>query len=910
MRTRYSGDVTSGALWPVLAVTIAMLAPAYPAPATECTLYVRAGFAPPPGHAADGAAPLSAFDSIAVAARNLRNPGDVICVGPGAYIEGNITPARSGVPMFPIEFRADPSGASTGDLPGAVVIMPPPGLPAGSQPTAGFRLLGQRDVIIDGFEIEGFFDAAIQVRSGVAGEQASNVTIRNNAVRLSSKAGIDLSGEGLFMVEGNHVIGNGSTGVSVQHCPTEADGRELSPRCRGTSTEPLTPVISNNRIGINGAHGILLQDVEGALVQNNVVYSNGATGITARAAVDSVVLNNLVYANREEGVAIGVVGPASPDAAIANNTLYANGAWGIAIGNATASSPGALVIQNILGHNGGGFKGIGVLNENALAIRSTCGYVAGFNVVEDDYGPKTPWNVYDVRADPKLVAPLGADGVLGGYIGSSGIIDGSDDDDFHLRQRRGNADLSPAVDAGATTVALFGLTGSTAPDGAPDTGIVDAGFHYDASPTQVVTLAAPFMPLYVRAGGHDENKGKHPYDAFRTIGAAARRARAGVTVVVGPGVYQECDIGPPPDQGVAAFVADARGAATEERPGPVLVDAGCCRTKYAGDDCIAGQTGFNLPNACRVRIDGFSIRGATDDGIQVQSGSHWAEIRNNIAFSNTKRGIQVVNANDVSIVNNLAYANGGGIQIGGACRRASCDGAGAQRALIEHNTCYANSFDALLIGAGAGASTYATVHYNILHAGNGETGRQGKNALQLGSNTTSASHIEGYDAAFNVVVGGRYGGGTPRAVTDRVDDPLFVDPSGYDGVLGGDGFEDDSFQLQQRAAGDPLQSPAVDFSDVTALASGLSDRTTRSDGGPDVGLVDLGFHYPPGWQRAPRWGDCNGDGRATIDELVRAVGLALGGGDVASCPALDANGDGRISIDELVRAVRTAVQGR
>jgi hypothetical protein len=54
-------------------------------------------------------------------------------------------------------------------------------------------------------------------------------------------------------------------------------------------------------------------------------------------------------------------------------------------------------------------------------------------------------------------------------------------------------------------------------------------------------------------------------------------------------------------------------------------------------------------------------------------------------------------------------------------------------------------------------------------------------------------------------------------------------------------------------------------------------------------------------------GDCNGDGKVTVDELVRAVSGALGTG--TACSADDLDGDGTISITELVAAVNAALNG-
>ena len=59
----------------------------------------------------------------------------------------------------------------------------------------------------------------------------------------------------------------------------------------------------------------------------------------------------------------------------------------------------------------------------------------------------------------------------------------------------------------------------------------------------------------------------------------------------------------------------------------------------------------------------------------------------------------------------------------------------------------------------------------------------------------------------------------------------------------------------------------------------------------------------------PCRGDCNSDGAVTIDELVRAVSIALGSGPLDGCGAADADHNGQVSIDELVAAVLNALQG-
>ncbi len=52
------------------------------------------------------------------------------------------------------------------------------------------------------------------------------------------------------------------------------------------------------------------------------------------------------------------------------------------------------------------------------------------------------------------------------------------------------------------------------------------------------------------------------------------------------------------------------------------------------------------------------------------------------------------------------------------------------------------------------------------------------------------------------------------------------------------------FYLSHEAAGELFTSSCVDAGSATAAALGLSGRTTRTDGEPDGGTVDMGYHYP------------------------------------------------------------------
>ena len=57
------------------------------------------------------------------------------------------------------------------------------------------------------------------------------------------------------------------------------------------------------------------------------------------------------------------------------------------------------------------------------------------------------------------------------------------------------------------------------------------------------------------------------------------------------------------------------------------------------------------------------------------------------------------------------------------------------------------------------------------------------------------------------------------------------------------------------------------------------------------------------------FGDCNGDGAVTIDELIKAVRIGLGEVSPGVCAPADGDGDGRVTINELVHAVASGLSG-
>ena len=861
-----------------LAVAALLLMSAAPAAQADCTFFVRAGFEPD-GGSPDGRSPASAFATITEGARAIRNPGDVVCVGPGEYQEGNIgvrADGAAGSPTggnaHPVEIRADPSGQSTEDAPGPVRITPPHG-PGTSVITTGFLILGRHDVVIDGFEISGFDDAGIQVRATGAGVNSSNIIIRNNTVTDCGK-GIDIIAQGAVAIDGNTAVGNETSGISAEMCLTASE----TGRCRGTSGVPVIPTLSGNRSGGNGAHGVFIQAADGAVVQNNRVYANADTGVSLRECDDCVVANNLVYANGTQGLAVGKADLASPGTVVFNNTFYANGSWGVESAALLPASPRGAVVNNIVWRNGDGRLGIGVLNESSgnspVRPPSTCGYVEGFNLVLDEYGSDTPYNAYDVHADPLFVDALGPDGVLGGETVDGGFVDRSADDDFHLRQLDGQGSVSPAVDAGAARWRCWGSADRPPAMVAPIRAWSTSAFTTTRTPSRSSCSVRPSCrstcgAAAATAATAGRRRRPSPRSRWRRSAPAAASAWWS-----GPGLYPECKLHAPANGGTVAFVADPSGDKTLDTPGAVLVDAGHC---IEDGEPTAGETGFDMSAACDVVVDGFHVTGASEDAIRVDDHSDGAILRNNVAFGN-RRGIHVVNSDDVQVINNLVYDNSGGIAVGGTCARGEdCRTTGSRRAVIEFNTAYKSEFNGIQVGDGIGESSHGTVRYNV-------TGASGRSGIEVGTDNTRAINLEGYTSTYNFV-GDRYGTGVPRGLGDLLvdlsDEPLYVDPSGID--IAGDWLADQHFRLVP-------DSRAVDYADITARKAGLADRTTRSDGTVDTDAADLGYHYPR--RGGALGGDCNGDGKVTINELVLAVNIAIDNATMSACPAIDADSDG------------------
>ena len=533
------------------------------------------------------------------------------------------------------------------------------------------------------------------------------------------------------------------------------------------------------------------------VITNCVLFSNLKYGIDVHGTVGGLIFNNLTYANGWTGINVGDKYRGSSDVVIAHNTSYGNGSVGIMVGYGNRSPVGELnitVLSNVVDGNGRG--GIKI----ASASRDT--YSGAFNIVGDSMNPSRLMDQADIQADPLLANPEGADGVLGG--------DGFEDDDFRLLPG------SPALDHGPAGVATIGLTGGSSEDGTRDEGVVDAGYHYGNTATSYAIPSLPSVTLFVRTSGSDGNDGSTPDHALRTIGHAAEVARPGVTVVVGPGVYAEGNIAPQRSGSrlrPIVFTADETGEQTGDHSGPVLVDA-------------RGQGwGFFIQKYGHVVVDGFSVTGGSDAGIIVKSGAHDVNVANCRVFSNAGHGIAVQDAKNITVFNNLSYANGqDGVLLTGFV-------SGVSNAEVVNNTVYGNNGRGVFLGASLLHPVSDVMALNNIAAANGVAG------IQVGSESLLRMNV-----ASNLNAD-RYAYDTVADVTDMQANPLFVNPAGSDGKLGGGGFADDDFHLSDRRSGQGATSPAIDAGSDAATSLNLARASAIPNDGGDRRWVDMGFHY-------------------------------------------------------------------
>lgn len=291
---------------------------------------------------------------------------------------------------------------------------------------------------------------------GICVGKRSAALIRDNQVLANQSryggAGIYLDEESTALVEGN-LIG--------ENVNSEYQGGGVS--CKGCQAIVRNNTIRGNRTGASSVgHGGGLGVDEGTpTVHNNLIVGNSATayyaGGNAGGYGGGIYVGGFIYA-------------AKPT--IANNTIVDNAAdfgGGVALGTADGfyHDAAATLQSNILAHNRRGASGAGgeaLYVGNSASNRALVDYDLYWANAGGSYGgwaqTHAQLGTHNLETDPRFVT-----GPLGSY--------------YLSQPAAGQAQLSPAVDAGHALATVLGLAaGHTRVDRVADSGIVDLGFHY------------------------------------------------------------------------------------------------------------------------------------------------------------------------------------------------------------------------------------------------------------------------------------------------------------------------------------------------------------------------------------------------------------------------------------------------
>ena len=400
---------------------------------------------------------------------------------------------------------------------------------------------------------------------------------------------------------------------------------------------------------------------------------------------------------------------------------------------------------------------------------------------------------------------------------------------------------SPCIDANTNaTAASIGLAGKYTETGASDTGNADFGYHYDSG----YAISAP--DLYVDAAATDDSGAGTIGDPFKTLTNALAQAEVGARVHVAAGTYNQASgemfplmvtteaiqiLGADPETTI--IDADAQDRVMIVRGvGTGGLISGITLTDGRGGDVNGCGLSLQLSSVtvsnCIIRNNSKGSQGERGGGLHAHAGLPTIVkciIRNNTMPSNYTGGggvgafRSVLTMRDCVIDGNSANSAAGLYLEGYACTMRDC-------LVISNSSDSANNYDGLRLGSGT------LLIENCTFADNADRGiyRSG------GTMTVSNSIVWGHTVDNTVGV-------DSNAIWFcRVD--AEDNAPGHGNVTGDPLFVNGYYLSHDDWAGlQGTDSPCVDAGGITAAAAGVDHLTTRTDGLPDEGAVDMGYHY-------------------------------------------------------------------
>lgn len=322
------------------------------------------------------------------------------------------------------------------------------------------------------------------------------------------------------------------------------------------------------------------------------------------------------------------------------------------------------------------------------------------------------------------------------------------------------------------------------------------------TPTPVPSLET----IYVRESGNDDNPGTDRTKPLKTIAAAAKLAKAGTTIDVGPGTYTG-----------SIEMTNKKGVTAEF---PIRIFANVPAGGVATIDAGGAPSGIAITKTPFVTIEGFLITGVQpgDTGsataVLIRSNSHDTTIRDCRIGNGAKvDAVRVDGSPDVLIFNNLIFSNDRGVVITGD----------TPRTRIINNTIVDHMRAGISVSAGTTAAPQDISAFNNIIQGNDE-----HVAISIDD---PVSYTGDYNLVYEADVQDQatiYRSQARRGAHDINEDALFENIPTTDVRL-------------------TAESPAIDAgtTDIDSdLLADLFQHSATSDERKDRTPPDLGFHQP------------------------------------------------------------------
>jgi len=612
----------------------------------------------------------------------------------------------------------------------------------------------------------------------------------------------------------------------------------------GVTVEGFVLRSSGRGLVAKAASGVIRRTVVRDVRIEDAAGMPPAIGIAAVRAIQLTIESSVVGKVRMHGISAR----RSSRVYLRNNLVLAEGdGWGIFL-NGAAPSAFSSPVANLIAFNTVSRTARGIRSRNARAeIRDNVVHLAadtGLFYDKPDAASAVHHNAVWGSARPYHFPKAGtraADAVARNLVVDPGFV-APHAGNFALRQVSGEGATSPLVDAGSGPAATSDIDGSTASDGRADVGRADIGHHARANASALPPggrgsivgddaddVDSELPPgdephLFVDcASGNDSRSREEVRDAstpWRSLARAGAAATNGDVVLVKPGT---CTGG-----------TETRAAGVEFRaatPGSVVIET------------PVGVNGFEVKHD-DVVIDGFVIRSGQQGilGAKPKDG----EILRRLVLRNlvvepppggtiATNGIQVRDADDVLIESCVVR---GARQQGIVLKRVN-------RAYVRNNLVHDQPNDWGISIDGDSPNRHAPSVEGIIAFNTVWRNKRGirmRNAIgEIRDNIAAENEQTGIkydqpDALRAVHHNDAYGSSVdydlPSGITPHASN-LSLDP----GLLAPHASD---FALRQLA-GETPPSPLVDRGSGPVAERDISG-STASDGQPDVGIADIGFH--------------------------------------------------------------------